>query len=92
VRLAIAVAGILSIYCGYRLFCGLPYRRSRAVLWFHGLSGAIFAIFGMAILSADASSLRNEAVKVRPAHHRPAEAGSFVTPGARQHYSANWSV
>jgi hypothetical protein len=91
VRLAIAAAGILSIYFGYRLFCCLPYRgTTRALLVLNAVSGAGFAIFGMAILGADARSLQNPAAVSRPIHKAgPAEQGSFSgqhIPGRREAY------
>ena len=90
VRLAIAAAGILSIYFGYRLFCGLAYRRTtRALLMLNAISGAVFAIFGMAILGADARSLQTPAAispihKVGPAQQYR-EQGSFPTHVGPRH-------
>jgi hypothetical protein len=92
VRLAIAAAGILSIYFGYRLFCGLPYRSAtRSLLILNSVSGALFAIFGMAILATDARTLQNPAVVSRPIHKAgPAEHGSFTTPPVSRHRAVDW--
>lgn len=72
-QIAIAVAGILSIYLGYRLFCGIPLGITR------GIAGALLALFGMAILSADVQTLRHRDTET----HRQTHQGSFRTPGTR---------
>src|SRR5579872_2927725 len=53
VRAAIAIAGALSIFCGYKLFCSTQFGRNRGVRVIHGVSGAILALFGMAVLMLD---------------------------------------
>ena len=92
-RLALAVAGIFSIYFGYRLFCGLPYRKTRATLVTNAVSGAVLAVFGMAILGADAHGFQKPAaVESRPVHRvNPAEQGSFSPIGKHPH-PTDWFV
>jgi len=52
---ALAVAGAVSIYLGYRLFC---YSRG----WYTLAAGALLALLGMGLLVAD---VRNPAVPQR---------------------------
>lgn len=96
VRIILGLAGSLSIYCGYKLFCGIPLGKNRAANVIHGISGALLALFGMAILVADAHGVsQNKVTASRPAmhHSRPAEAGSF-TPRSpeRRRISADWTI
>jgi hypothetical protein len=58
VDILMAVAGTLSIYLGYRLFCDSAYQRSRVR---HLVSGALLAMFGLGILIADVRSVRTAA-------------------------------
>lgn len=61
-RIVIALAGALSIYWGYKLFCKI--QRIDVV------SGALLAIFGMGLLTADARAIdRPAAVPRAPLHH-----------------------
>jgi hypothetical protein len=55
VRAAMAVAGVLSIYLGYRLFCNIAAQRTlrRSILLTNMASGALLALFGLGILVAD---------------------------------------
>jgi hypothetical protein len=65
-QIAIALLGALSVFLGYRLFCESPVRI---------LSGALLALFGVGILSADLVGLRSHAVaESKPAirHAKPA--------------------
>jgi len=65
-QIAIALLGALSIFLGYRLFCDSPARL---------FSGALLALFGVAILSADLIGLRSHGMtESRPAtqHAKPA--------------------
>jgi hypothetical protein len=65
-QIAIAILGALSVFLGYRLFCETPVRL---------LSGALLALFGVAILSADLIGLRGHAaIESKPAtqHAKPA--------------------
>ena len=63
-QIAIAVAGILSIYLGYRLCCGIPLGITR------GIAGVLLALFGMTILSADVQTLRNQDTATRKQTHQ----------------------
>jgi hypothetical protein len=74
VDILMAVAGALSIYLGYRLFCDSVYQRSRVR---HLVSGALLAVFGLAILIA---GIRGIPAAARPDAHSSAERGSFKTP------------
>jgi hypothetical protein len=60
VEILMAIAGAVSLYLGYRLFCDSAYHRGRVR---HLISGALLAVFGLAILFASAQGLR------RPSHH-----------------------
>jgi len=94
VRVAIAVAGVVSIFCGYRLFCEIPFGRSRAMNIVNGVSGAALALFGMAMLIGDIRSLSNYAAPAarQTVHHsRPAEAGSFA-PSRERSRPSDWSI
>jgi hypothetical protein len=94
VKLAIAVAGILSIYFGYRLFCGLSFTRTRRLLVINGVSGAVLAVFGMALLGVDARSMNSSpVVHSRPIHKpNPAERGSFTMPNTGNYRAGDWLV
>jgi hypothetical protein len=60
-QIAAAIVGAVSLYLGYRLFCESPVR---------AVSGALLALFGVAILSADFATARNHAVvEIRPGTH-----------------------
>jgi hypothetical protein len=63
VDILMAVAGALSIYLGYRLFCDSAYQRSRVR---HLVSGALLAMFGLGILIADVRSVRTAANRSHP--------------------------
>jgi hypothetical protein len=95
VRLAIAGVGALSIFLGYRLFCEMPWAKTRGVLFVSGVAGALLALFGMGILSADLRGLHAErGSETRPAAHhaKPAGEGSFAKPGAGKHRSTAWTT
>ena len=74
-EILMAVAGALSVYLGYRLFCDCAYRESRMR---HLVSGALLAVFGLGILIADVHALR---AGVNHSHsswrRRTTEEGSF---------------
>jgi hypothetical protein len=73
-----AVAGTLSVYLGYRLFCDCAYQESRMR---HLVSGALLAVFGLGILIADVQSLRAGANHSHSAWQKKAtEEGSFEPP------------
>jgi len=73
-HLAIAVAGALSIYLGYKLFCDSAYQKSRVR---HLVSGALLAIFGLGILIADVRGLRTPE---RRSHPVPGNLLRYSTP------------
>ena len=78
-QIAIALLGALSIFLGYRLFCYSPVRL---------LSGALLALFGVAILSADLIGLRSHGVIApRPTTHHAKPAGMN-----RHKASTDWFV
>jgi hypothetical protein len=58
-----AIAGALSIYLGYRLFCDSAYQKSRVR---HLLSGALLALFGLGILFAEAHGFRAASHRSHP--------------------------
>ena len=74
-----ASVGALSIYLGYRLFCDSAYHKSRIR---HLASGALLAVFGLAILIADVRSLRTARLDSHAAWHKgkSTKEGSFDTP------------
>jgi hypothetical protein len=75
-RIAIAAAGALSIYLGYRLFCDAR----------NAIFGAVLALFGMGVLVADLGGYStHQAVK----QNRPAQQGSF-TPARKT--SIEWMI
>ena len=78
-NILMAVAGALSIYLGYRLFCDSAYQRSRGR---HLVSGALLAVFGLGILIADVRSIRAERSGSPSARQktRSTKEGSFETP------------
>jgi hypothetical protein len=61
--LLMALAGALSIYLGYRLFCDSAYQKSRVR---HLVSGALLAVFGLGILIADVRGLRAASHRAQP--------------------------
>ena len=94
-RAATAVMGVLSVYCGYKLFCEIPFARRRSSFLIHGLSGALLALFGMALLIADIHSVSMNAApqsRARINQTRPAEAGSFTPHLNHQQLSRDWAI
>jgi hypothetical protein len=78
VEILTAVAGALSIYLGYRLFCDCAYQKSRMR---HLVSGALLAVFGLGILIADLHAVRAAAHRSHSAWQKKAtEEGSFEPP------------
>ena len=62
-RIALALVGALSIYCGYRLFC------KPSAQWLNPVSGALLTIFGMGILTADVRGIgQPPASRAAPLH------------------------
>lgn len=95
VRAAAGVVGVLSVYCGYRLFCEIPSARNRAMNVIHGLSGALLALFGVALLIANVHSVTRHATPRSRAtiqHTRPAEAGSFTPHLSHERSSSDWAI
>jgi hypothetical protein len=74
-----AVAGALSIYLGYGLFCDSAYQRNRVR---HLVSGALLAIFGLGMLIADVRNLRTARLESHAAWHKgkSTKEGSFEPP------------
>jgi hypothetical protein len=77
--LLIAGAGLACIYVGYRLFCGLPAisrggpQVSRSsVFLMNVVPGALLALVGSGLLTAEARSVLSHRPVVR--HHIPAAA------------------
>jgi len=78
VEILMAVAGALSVYLGYRLFCDCAYQKSRVR---HLVSGALLAVFGLGILIADVRDLRSAAHHSHSASQKKAtQEGSFEPP------------
>jgi hypothetical protein len=82
-RLIIALIGILSIYLGYRLFCGRSVQRTLTNL----ASGALLALFGMGTLVADVRGytapgrLDQPEWQRKSSQHRSFERGNIRKPG-----------
>lgn len=73
-----AVAGAVSLYLGYRLFCDCAYQKSRVR---HLVSGALLAVFGLGLLIADIHVVRVAAHHSHSARQKnAAEEGSFEPP------------
>jgi len=79
-----AIAGALSIYLGYKLFCDCAYQKSRIR---HLTSGALLALFGLGILMAEARHIRTSAADSHTARQRKksTEEGSFEAPRLHKH-------
>ena len=91
-NILMAVAGILSIYLGYRLFCDSAYQRSRVR---HLVSGALLAVFGLGILIADLHDLRAARHDPQAARYKrkSTKEGSFERPAVHRRASASeWQV
>jgi len=81
-RVAMAVTGTLSIYLGYRLFCGISYRNTLTNL----VAGALLAIFGLGFLIADVRSIAAGPDSPSASQRRKStEEGSFQTPKFNKH-------
>ena len=88
-NILMAVAGILSIYLGYRLFCDSAYQRNR---FRHLVSGALLAVFGLGILIADVRTARPDPQAARYKRKSTKE-GSFERPAVHRRGSASeWQV
>ena len=77
--LLMAVAGALSVYLGYKLFCDIAYPKNRVR---HLVSGALLAVFGLGILAAEARHFRTASADSHSASRRKrsTEEGSFANP------------
>jgi len=84
VDILMAIAGALSIYLGYKLFCDCAYPKSRIR---HLMSGALLALFGLGILMAEARNIRTAAADSQTARQRrkSTEKGSFEAPRLNKH-------
>jgi hypothetical protein len=76
--IALAILGALSVYLGYRLFIDSPARI---------LSGALLALFGVAILSADLIGATNRVTEPPPTRHHAKPTGAN-----RHARSTDWLV
>jgi hypothetical protein len=87
-HIAIAILGALSVFLGYRLFCdSAPFARF-APNTGRILSGALLALFGVAILSADLVGLRSCGLtEPKPATQHAKPAGTN-----RHRASTDWFV
>jgi hypothetical protein len=82
-RAVMAIAGALSIYLGYRLFCDVSHQKSPRLSVFvtHMASGAMLALFGLAILIADVREMGTAARSPRVNWQKKSSAhGSFEAP------------
>jgi hypothetical protein len=74
--------GAACIYAGYKLFCGLPAMKSDArvsragVLLLNVIPGAILALIGTGLLTAEAHSLVAHRATIQ-SHHRASEGASW---------------
>lgn len=93
-RVVIAAGGALSIYCGYKLFCEIPFGKNRAYSAVNGVAGAILALFGMALLMGDVRSVSQASSATHSLHQtRPTEDGSFTAPHSGLHQTADdWAI
>jgi hypothetical protein len=99
-RMAIALAGLINIYLGYRFFSDVPFaetRSARGRMLANMGSGTLLTLLGMAILFADASTLHRgarvprSAVPTNPIQHKaPASCGSAMDAGPCNHRDAAW--
>jgi hypothetical protein len=84
-----AVAGALSIYLGYGLFCDSAYQKSRVR---HLVSGALLAVFGLGILIAGVRDLRTARLDSHAGLHdwkkKSTKEGSFERPAVNRRASA----
>jgi hypothetical protein len=84
----LALIGILSVYLGYRLFCGIAEQRTGkpSLLITNLASGALLALFGIGILVAGLRGYGDTAPAVHPqwqkksAHHGPFGLEKIVKP------------
>jgi hypothetical protein len=81
-RAVAALVGVLSIFLGYRLFCGLSGQKTaeRSGLVTNLASGALLALFGMAILVADVHGFKEPASKAQPEWQRKSAQHGPVAP------------
>lgn len=77
--LIMAVAGALSIYLGYKLFCDIAHPKNRIR---HLVSGALLAVFGLGILTSEVRNIRTASAWSHTTlrKKRPTEEGSFENP------------
>ena len=84
IRVAVAIAGVLSLYLGYRLFCDLsPHepRTTRSALLTNLVSGGLLAVFGLIILIADVRGMRTHSTVAHPSwQERSTREGAFGDP------------
>lgn len=75
-RVIIALIGILSIYLGYRLFCGRSAQRTLT----NFTAGALLALFGMAILVTGVRGYAEPARADRPEWQRNSSQHELFEP------------
>ena len=70
--LLLAALGLICVFLGYRLFCGLPARQypRATVLLLNTLPGALLALFGAGLFTTQARAMFAH----RPSMHRVAPA------------------
>lgn len=75
------IAGLLSVYFGYRLFCSISRRALSTV------SGAVLAMFGMAILVGEARAFATHTTHPVSGTHRSTNWHNGAAPSShnRQH-------
>lgn len=85
-RIVFAVIGLLSVFLGYRLFCGLAERKSAtlSVLVTNVASGALLALFGMAILVMDVRGYSEHAPASPAWQKKSAQHGLFAPEKSRK--------
>jgi len=77
--LFLTLAGLISIYAGYQLFCGLPALRTQgvtpaSVLLLNIVPGALLAVGGIAILTVEARTLISHPSSIE--HRQPSNEGA----------------
>jgi hypothetical protein len=81
-RIVMALLGLLSIFLGYRLFCGLAGESRRwSRLLTNLVAGALLALFGVGILIADIRGISATASDQRPEWQRKSSQQDLQAPG-----------
>ena len=87
-RVVTAAIGLLSVFLGYRLFCGVADRKSArpSSLFINIASGALLALFGMGILVVDVRG-HSERAPVSPEWQKKSAEHGLFRP-EKQHRTA----